>query len=201
MKKMMLTLAILPSLALAAAAQDVPWKDLAPGDPLQVTLLNGATISGTLVVPRSKTPSVDFGTESSLTLDVSLEAPGLIGTMTFEKRDLRRIRRLRIKVGPPCNLGEGLRSAPTKAGSAPAAPIVVVPTQEPPAPTQADKDSDDLKKAIDFYTKFPPPDWGPVRHTLNIQKQARGQALTPLEREFESGYPDLWEKGRDASKK
>lgn len=71
----------------------------------------------------------------------------------------------------------------------------------PPTQSEKDKDAEELKKAIEFYNKFPPPDWGPIRHTLDLQKQARGQTLTPLEREFEAGYPALWEKGREASQK
>jgi hypothetical protein len=193
MKKILLALALLPSLALAAAAQDVSWKDLVPGDPVQVTLLNGATISGTLVAAA----------ESSVTLDLSLEAPSVRGTMTFEKHDLRSFRRLQMKVEPKTPAND---KPPPKAESPKPLPAKPAPPKaEPVPPPQDDKDKDkeaeELKKAIDFYAKFPPPDWGPIRHTLIIQKQARGQTPTPTEREFEEGYPALWEKGRDASQK
>jgi hypothetical protein len=209
MKKMLLTLALLPSsLAFAAAAQDVSWKDLAPGDPIQVTLPNGATISGTLIIPRTKTPPVDFGAESAVTLDLSLEAPGVCGTMTFEKRDLRGFRRLQMKVEPnsSCDGEHVVPPAPKVEVPKPAAAKSATPKAEPVPTPQEDKDKKDkeaeeLKKAIEFYNKFPPPDWGPIRHTLIIQKQARGQTPTPTEREFEEGYPALWEKGRDASQK
>jgi len=82
-----------------------------------------------------------------------------------------------------------------------AAQSISLPEFVRPAQEEKDKEAEELKKAIEFYNKFPPPDWGPIRHTLNLQKQARGQTLTPLEREFEAGYPALWEKGRDASQK
>jgi hypothetical protein len=191
MKKMLLTLALLPSLAFAAAAQDVTWKDLAPGDPIQVTLLNGATISGTLVVAA----------ESSVTLDLSLEAPSIRGTMTVEKHDLRGFRRLQVKVEPKTE--SVAPPAPKSESPKPVATKPAVPKAEPVPPPQEEKDkeAEELKKAIDFYAKFSPPDWGPIRHTLIIQKQARGQTPTPTEREFEEGYPSLWEKGRDASQK
>lgn len=191
---MLLTLALLPSLAFTAAAQDLSWKDLAPGDPIQVTLLNGATISGTFVVAA----------ESAVTLDLSLEAPNVRGTMTFEKRDLRGFRRLQMKVEPstPSNVPPPPKSEPPR----PAVSKPTAPKTEPVPPSQEDKDkkdkeAEDLKKAIEFYNKFSPPDWGPIRHTLIIQKQARGQTPTPTEREFEEGYPAIWEKGRDASQK
>ncbi len=191
---MLLPLAVLPFLAFAAAAQDVPWKDLAPGDPIQVTLLNGATISGTLVAA-----------DSSVTLDLSLEAPSVRGTMTFEKRDLRRVRRLQMKVEPkgPGDSGPALPPAPKAESPKPVAAKPADPKANPDPPPQEDKDkeAEELKKAIEFYNKFSPPDWGPIRHTLILQKQARGQTPTPTEREFEEGYPALWEKGRDASRK
>jgi len=205
MKKMLLTVVMLPSLTFAAGAQDVSWKDLAPGDPIQVTLRNGATISGTLVVPRSKTPPADLAPEATLTLDVSLEAPGVTGTMTFAKRDLQGFRRLRIKVEPKSFVDGPRPLPPSPKVEAPKSTAMVpeFPKAEALPPSQADKDNEaeELKKAIEFYAKFPPPDWGPIRHTLDLQKQARGQALAPLEREFEAGYPAIWEKGRDASKK
>jgi hypothetical protein len=34
---------------------------------------------------------------------------------------------------------------------------------------------------------------------MNVQKKARAQAFSAAETEFESGYLDLWEKGRAAS--
>ena len=55
------------------------------------------------------------------------------------------------------------------------------------------------KKATEFYAKFPSPFWGPERHIMNVQKKARGQALSAAETEFEKDYVELWDAGRAAS--
>jgi hypothetical protein len=203
MKKMPRSIAFLPALALAAFAQDVSWKELAPGDRIEVTLLNGATVSGTVRVPAGRTPPVDFSKESTLTLDLSLEYPGVAGTMTVAKRDLRTLRRLdpKLATDPPRDPEPAPRpAAKVEAPKAPE-PKAEAPKQDPKAPEAPDKDAEELRKAQEFYAKFPAPDWGPERHTVIIQKQARGQVPTPTEREFESGYPALWEKGRAAAAK
>ncbi|HLY08232.1 MAG TPA: hypothetical protein VKW04_02895 [Planctomycetota bacterium] len=203
--KMLIFMALLPSLATGVPAQDSSWKGLSVGDRIEVTLLNGATICGTIVEPRSKSPTVDIGAESAVTLDVSVEVPGLDGTMTFAKRDLRGFRRLRVHVGtgvpgelkapPPASLKIEAPKPAAKEATGPTPEDAPVP---PAAP--AGTDTEDLKKAIEFYAAFPPPYWGPERHTMDVQKRARGQALSPAERDFEAGYPTLWEKGRAAAK-
>jgi hypothetical protein len=205
MKTMTLSLALLPLLGLRAGAQDTPWSDLALGDRVEVTFFSGATIRGTLVSSGAKTRTVDYSRERELTLDLTWEYPGLSGTMTLTKKEFKGVRKLRI-------LDETARARPTPVvprggddnGKAlPAKPVAPNPPVEPkPEATpdeKAAKEAEEQKKALEFYAKYPPPYWGPERHTLDVQKQARGQALSPAERDFEGGYATLWEKGRAAS--
>jgi hypothetical protein len=215
MKKMMMTLAFAPLLALAAGAQDLPWGELAVGDRVEVTFQSGNTISGTLVASNSKTTSIDYSKESSIILDVTWEYPGLNGTMTIPKKEIRSLRKLRVMDEKTRqNLiemkrkiaAENAKSAEPKVETAPEPPAA---TPKPEAPTsddekkkkeeQAKKEAEERQKAMDFYAKFPSPYWGPGRHIMDVQKKARGQAWSPAEIEFESGYLDLWEKGRAAS--
>jgi hypothetical protein len=204
MKKMLLTLALAPLLALSAAAQESRWEDLALGDRVEITFRSGSTIGGMLLAPRPKMESVDYAKESALILDVSLEYPGLSGTMTVPKRDVQSIRRLRIKIEPRPICDRPPTPKPSEEPSKPAAPKPVTssPTPEPapeaPADDAAVKAAEELKKAKEFYAKYPAPDWSPERRNAIRLKTYRGQRPTPAEREFEAGY-SLWEKGRAAA--
>jgi hypothetical protein len=215
MKKMMLTFAFAPLLALAAAAQDVSWSDLAVGDRIEVTFQSGNTISGSLVATNPKTSSIDYSKESSLVLDVTWEYPGLNGTMTVAKKEVKSLRKLRVMDEKMkqrlLEMKQKLAADNAKAAEPKADPAPVEPKVEPKpeapktedeklkAELQAKKDAEERKKAMDFYAKFPSPYWGPERHIVNVQKKARGQALSAAEIEFEAGYLELWDKGRAAS--
>lgn len=100
----------LPFLAAPALAQqdDDPYKTLSLGDRVQVTFRSGGTISGQLVVnpigrairPAPIKPGeepaekIDYTKESSLTIDVSWEYPGLNGTMTIVKKEIKEVKKL-----------------------------------------------------------------------------------------------------------
>jgi len=92
------SLLVLPLLASLAVAQDDPWKSLAKGDRVQVMFRSGNTILGSLTVkpadPRLPQGPVDFSAVSEITIDVSLEYPGLNGTMTIPKKEIKEIRKL-----------------------------------------------------------------------------------------------------------
>jgi len=212
---MMMTLAFAPLLALAAAAQDVPWSDLAVGDRIEVTFQSGNTISGTLVAATPRTTSIDYSKESSLVLDVTWEYPGLNGTMTVLRKEVKGLRKLRVMDEKTRRnmiemkkklAADNAKGAEPKADPA---PIEAKVESKPEAPKtddeklkaqlQAKKDAEEGKKAMDFYAKFPSPYWGPERHLMDVQKKARGQSLSAAETEFEGGYLELWEKGRAAS--
>jgi hypothetical protein len=209
----MMTLAFAPLLAFVAAAQDVSWNDLAAGDRIEVTFQSGNTISGTLVATDSKTTSIDYSKEASLVLDVTWEYPGLNGTMSVPKKEVKSLRKLRVMDEKTRqNLIEMKRRIASENGKTdepkaegtkpPAEPKVEAPKtdeEKKKAEEQAKKEAEDRKKAMDFYAKFPTPYWGPERHIMNVQKKARGQALSAAESEFEGGYLELWDKGRAAS--
>src|SRR5437773_4871684 len=97
MKNMMRDLAWVPDLALSDVAQENPYKDLVLGDRVEITFHSGSTLQGTLVLKpgEPKVDSVDYTTRSGLTLDVSSEYPGISGTMTVEKKEIKSVRALR----------------------------------------------------------------------------------------------------------
>jgi hypothetical protein len=92
------TLLVLPLLASVASAQDDVWKSLADGDRVQITFRSGNMIMGSLARrptdPRIKQPATDYATVTELTLDVSLEYPGLNGTMTIPKKEIKEVRKI-----------------------------------------------------------------------------------------------------------
>ena len=209
---MMLTLALLPLLALRAAAQDVSWSDLALGDRIEVTFHCGNTISGTLVASSAKVSSLDYSKESVLVLDVTYEYPGLNGTMSVPKKELKSVRKLRVLDAKTKQRLDEIKAQIAADNAKPVEPKVetpvVTPVTKPETPDEAakraaaekaKKEAEELKLAMDFYAKFPSPYWGPERHTMDTQKRARGQAWSAAEAEFEKDYEKLWEKGRAAS--
>ncbi|RPH39312.1 MAG: hypothetical protein EHM91_12560 [Planctomycetota bacterium] len=193
MMNMLLTL----SLALAAQAAD----DLAPGDRVEITFHSGATLSGTLTAPP---PKSDPG---SLTLDVTWEYPGVNGTMTVAKKEIKAIRTLRaLDDKTKQKLAEMKKRIAEENAKEQAAKPAPVPAPEPPPKIEpvpddkAKKEAEELKKAREFHAKFPAPDWSEERRNAIRLKKFRGQVPTPAEREFEAGF-ELWEKGRGASEK
>ena len=94
------TLLVLPLLASVASAQDDVWKSLSKGDRVQITVRSGNMIMGTLdhkpADPRMKQAPVDYSSVSELTLDVSLEYPGLNGTMTIPKKEIKEVRKIQM---------------------------------------------------------------------------------------------------------
>lgn len=208
MKTSLMALLFLPMAVLGAQAQDVAWSELAQGDRVEITFPSGATLRGTLVAASPRTTRLEVDKETALTLDLTWEYPGLNGTLTVPKKDVKSVRRLqaldqktlqeleRMKkqlAAENAKAAAEARPAPPPAAAAPKPEPL---PGDPPAPK---KEDEDLKKAIEFYNKFAPPFWGPEHHIVDIQKVARGQALSPAESEFEAGYPVLWEKGRAAS--
>jgi hypothetical protein len=185
MMKMLLTL------ALALAPQDTP------GDRVEITFHSGATLSGTIVPPP---PKADPG---SLTLDVSWEYPGLNGTMTVAKKEIKSVRTLRSLDPETKRKLEEIKKRMAEENARPPAPEpkppVVAPEPPKPKPEPApDPLVEELKKAREFYAKFPAPVWSEERRNAIRLKKLRGQVPTPTEREFEANF-ELWEKGRKAT--
>ena len=218
MKDTMVALALLSTLALPAVAQDAtPWNDLSVGDRVEVTFHSGNTLNGTLVAPDPKFKTIDYAKESVLTLDVSWEYPGVNGTMTVPRKEVKSVRRLRtldektrrrLEEVKKQMAEDAAREAQAKADAPPPPPKPQAKPKPDPAAEEAarkeaeeraKREAEELQRAKDFYAKYPPPYWGPERHTMNIQKKARGQAFTLAEAEFEQGYPGVWDRGRAAS--
>jgi hypothetical protein len=92
------SLVLLPFLASVATAQDDIWKTLQKGDRVQITFRSGNMLLGNLAPkpgdPRLIPAPVDYSTATEITLDLSLEYPGLNGTMTVYKREIKEIRKL-----------------------------------------------------------------------------------------------------------
>ena len=92
------SLLLLPFLASVATAQDDAWKSLSKGDRVQIMFRSGNTILGRLTTkpadPRLPSGAIDLSTATEVTIDVSLEYPGLNGTMTIPKKEIKEIRKL-----------------------------------------------------------------------------------------------------------
>src|SRR5262245_46708538 len=92
------SLLILPLLASLATAQDDPWKSLKKGDRVAITFRSGNSIMGRLANkpadPRVPAGDIDFAAVTEVTIDVSLEYPGLNGTMSIAKKEIKEIRKL-----------------------------------------------------------------------------------------------------------
>src|SRR5262245_29925838 len=92
------SLLVLPLLASVAAAQDDVWKSLADGDRVQITFRSGNMIMGVLAHrpadPRVKQGATDYSAVNELTIDVSYEYPGLNGTMTVPKKEIKEVRKI-----------------------------------------------------------------------------------------------------------
>jgi hypothetical protein len=108
------TLYLVLSLVPSAQSAEQLYKDLKVGDRIRVTFRSGNTITGHLAAPPSAEPPkkvpprtgkaapaeaaapepVDFSKLPVLTLDLSWEYPGLNGTLTIEKKDVRSIEKL-----------------------------------------------------------------------------------------------------------
>jgi hypothetical protein len=169
----------------------------APGDRIEITFHSGATIGGTIVAPP---PKAEPG---SLTLDVTWEYPGLNGTMTVARKEIRSIRKLQLlDEKTKQKLAEMKRRiAEENAREEKPKPSPVVVTPEPPRPElspERDPKEEELQKAREFYAKYPAPDWSEERRNAIRLKKFRGQVPTPAERDFEAGF-ELWEKGLKAT--
>lgn len=92
------SLLLVPFLVSPACAQEDLWKSLAKGDRIQVTFRSGNTIQGTLdnkpADPRVPPGPIDYTTVSEITLDLSYEYPGVNGTMTIPRKDIKEIRKI-----------------------------------------------------------------------------------------------------------
>lgn len=203
------SLILLPLLATVASAQDDVWKQLAKGDRVQVTFRSGNMIQGTLdqkpVDPRVKAGAVDYSAATEVTIDVSLEYPGLNGTMTIPKKEIKEIRKIqnmdaatmkRIRdemqrIQQQAATDEAARQAAERERdkSASAARAAAIKAE---ADGKGDKDKaaqllkefQDLQRGKELLQRFPPEKWGAKTIQEIAEKNLRKQPITLDEREF-----------------
>jgi hypothetical protein len=226
------TLLVLPFLAASAwgQAEDV-YKNLALGDRVQITFRSGGTLTGNLDVnPIGRKPmpkgdglpeeAIDYTKEASLTINLSWEYPGLTGTMTILKTEIKEIKRLQTldketmdrlrkqkaqiqKDLEKQNLqlkSDALKR--DKEAQAEAKKVAEKSKSEQDAATKAADEAKNAKmaeEAAKLMKKFPPEaGWGPDKLNEIQQKSARKNApITPDETEFLQNY-QMWVKARDA---
>ena len=236
---------VLPFLAGEAFAQEDVYKKLALGDRVQVTFRSGATVIGNLVPPPSRGPikptvqkaasggttpasvkiappapvpavSIDYSKEASLTLDLSWEYPGLNGTMTLLKDQIKAIQKLekldaamrhrveeeREKIRKQVEADDAERKAAEEARDQAAVDAAKKAEAEEKATAAASSEgekvvqaAEELSKGLELLAKFPPPEWGPEKLKEFQGKSVRRQILTPDEREFLEGF-EQWLKAK-----
>ncbi len=207
MKHSLWILALLASPAMGR--QDDVWKALALGDRVQVTFRSGNAITGTLAVlsrdPKVKVTSVDYVKEGALTLDVSWEYPGLNGTLTISKKDIREVRKLQnldpktiedlrkqrervqIELQEANKRNQEAKEKSdreTLAAAAQAEKERIQKTLTGDDIKRLEAEAEGLKKGYEVLQKFPPSEWGPKRLEEISLKAQRRQPLSDQEREF-----------------
>jgi hypothetical protein len=219
------TLLVLPLLASVASAQEDVWKILADGDRVQITFRSGNMIMGTLahkpMDPRLKQAATDYSTVTELTVDVSLEYPGLNGTMTIPKKEIKEVRKIQsMDAATMKRVREELQKIQQQAASEEAARKSAEAERDKLAiearkkaekeaeANQADKDKgaaalkdyNDLMEGKKLLERFPPEKWKNALKEIG-DKNIRKQPLTLEEREFlTEEVQTLWNKAIAAQK-
>ena len=219
------TLLVLPLLASVASAQDDVWKVLADGDRVQITFRSGNMIMGTLAHkpadPRLKQGATDYSAVSELTVDVSLEYPGLNGTMTIPKKEIKEVRKIQTMDATTMKrVREELQRIQQQAATDEAARKSAEADREKiaaEARKKAEKDEEsskvdkekgaallkDFNEMVEgkkLLERFPPEKWKNALKEIG-DKNIRKQPLTPEEREFlTEDVQRLWNKALAAQK-
>ncbi len=196
------------------------FEDKASG---RSVVLVGLTTEGTLEDALSRLAAragvggifLDYTKEESLTIDLGWEYPGLNGTMTVPKFDIRDVRKLhkldaqslrrleeeKEKIRKELELQNQERKAADDKRSEAArkeAEKIRKEAEGAGATKESDrvrKDAEDLAKGLDLFTKYPPPDWGPERFKQMQAKNLGRVPLTPDEKDFMENY-NLWDIAR-----
>lgn len=230
-------LAIFPFLAAAAwgQAEDV-YKTLAKGDRVQITFRSGGTITGMLVTNPIGQPvrpavreenaleeKIDYTKETSLTLDLSWEYPGLTGTMTLFKREIKEVRKLqkldqetidrlrkqKSQIQKDLDRQNFQRVTDSKkkdkeARDAVAALADKAKAEKDAAQTAAEdaKNQKLNEEGQKLLKKFPPDGgWGPDKFKdIGQRTRMKLSTITPDETEFMQNYP-LWTRAKEAMDK
>ncbi|HLY11906.1 MAG TPA: hypothetical protein VKW04_21575 [Planctomycetota bacterium] len=219
-------LLLLPLLALPASAQDDVWKTLSKGDRVQVTFRSGNMIQGQVTGrpsdPRIPDSVVDYSQATEITLDVSLEYPGLNGTISIPRSEVKEIRKLqnldsatmkriqdevaRIKQQAAADdsarrTAELDRDKAAKKAREDAEKLDKNAADLKNKGAAAVKDLEDLQKGLDLLKKFPPGQFGPDTAKIVADKALRKQPVTQAETEFlDQEVQRLWFKALDYQK-
>jgi len=218
------SLLVLPLLASAAFAQDDVWKNLSNGDRVQITFRSGNMIMGTLshkpVDPRTKPAAIDYSTVTELTLDLSYEYPGLNGTMTIAKKEIKEVRKIQnMDPATMKRVREELQKIQQQSASDEAARKSAESDRDKAALAARDKlikeseegkadkdkgaallqDFNELQKGKELLQRFPPDKFGPQTLKDMADMAVRKQPV-PLEyREFaDPEVQKLWNKALKA---
>jgi len=202
-------LLLLPFLASTASAQDDVWKTLNKGDRIQVTFRSGNMLLGNLdnkpADPRLAPVATDYSTASEITIDLSLEYPGLNGTMTIPKKEIKEIRKLqnldpatmkriqeemkRIQALAAADeasrkSSESERDKAKEKERKKAEEEAKDEKKEKATGEEVLKELDDLRKGKELLKRFPPDKWGPQTASQVAEKSLRKQPVTADELEF-----------------
>jgi hypothetical protein len=221
---------LLPFLAAPAFAQEDVFKGLAVGDRVKITFRSGGTITGQVVpnpgMKKKMDPAVngnipqevDYSKENEVTLDVSWEYPGLNGTMTIPKREIKdlnklqnldqatldRLRSEKKKIEAQLAAQNAERRAAEKKRDEEARQAMLKlekakrEAEKAAAKSGATADKmERLKKGMDLMEKYPTTDWGPDRLKAIAQRAASKFPVTPEEQEFVQNF-DVIQDARNA---
>jgi hypothetical protein len=203
------SLLLLPFVASVALAQDDPWKSLNKGDRVQITFRSGNTILGSLTAkpadPRVPPGAIDFSAIPEITIDVSLEYPGLNGTMTIPKKEIREVRKLgnldaatmrriqeemqrlqkqAVEDERSRKAAEGDRDKAAKAARDAAEKKEKEAAGDKEKGAQMLKDFQELQKGKDLLQRFPPDKYGPQTLKDMADMAVRKQPIPPDMRDF-----------------
>ena len=227
-------LIVLPFLAAAAWGQDDIYKSLALGDRVQITFRSGGTINGNLEPnpmgrkPKAKgdttaEPPVDYTKAESHTVNLSWEYPGLEGTMTILKKEIKEVRKLqtldpetmerlkkqREQIRKDLEEQNAEKKADDDKRQAAADKEArkladKAKTEEDDAVRAAEeaKQRKELEEGQKILKRFPPDaGWGSERlDEIQAKSTRKNSVITPDEMEFMRSYQQ-WVKAKDAQSK
>ncbi len=200
------------------ATPSLVFKDPTTGGQIRATGLQGADrLQEFLLQVRGGEGSrVDYTKETHITLDVSLEYPGLNGTMTLPKRDIREIRKLqkldketeerlmeeKAKVRQQLAAQDEARRKFERERDEKSREAIEASEREEKARAALSNElqaavqkADRIQKGREFLKQFPPPEWGAEKLKQIANKNLTRLPVTAEERRFTEIY-DLWLEAR-----
>jgi hypothetical protein len=201
------------------SAPALVFIDKAGGRSLKLTGFQAETqLTEALIRFRATSPvemAVDYSREKALTIDLSWEYPGLNGTISVPKDQVKAIRKLRAldpkiikqleeekkKLAQQLKRENEERLTLEEDRDREAQEAARKREEEGKAGAGNDgdriiKEGEKLKKALEVYQRFPPPEWGPEKLQEIQARSIRKQPIPLNEREFMVKY-DEWLAARD----